>query len=104
MSRPDRGEVWLVDLGYVAKTRPCLVQSVPILDTDRALATVIPHTTRPRETRFEVAVPQPFLRPGVFDGQNPITITQAKLIRKLGDLKGDQLSQVECAVRNWLGL
>jgi hypothetical protein len=69
MSRPDRGEVWLVDLGYVAKTRPCLVLSVPILDTDRALAKVIPHTTSPRETRFEVAVPQPFLRPGVFDGQ-----------------------------------
>jgi mRNA interferase MazF len=50
MSRPDRGEVWLVDLGYVAKTRPCLLLSVPIIDTDRALVTVIPHTTIHRET------------------------------------------------------
>ena len=24
MSRADRGEVWIIDLGYVAKTRPCL--------------------------------------------------------------------------------
>ena len=83
MSGPDRGEVWLVDLGYVAKTRPWLLLSVPIIDTDRALVTVIPHTTSPRETRFEVAVPSLFLRPGVFDGQNPTTITQAKLIRSL---------------------
>lgn len=36
MSRPDRGEVWLVDLGYVAKVRPCLVISIPALNQDRA--------------------------------------------------------------------
>jgi mRNA interferase MazF len=27
MSSAVRGEVWLVDLGYVAKVRPCLVVS-----------------------------------------------------------------------------
>ena len=42
MAKADRGEVWLVDLGYAAKTRPCLVLSIPPLDTDRALTTVIP--------------------------------------------------------------
>ena len=26
---PSRGDVWLVDLGMVAKVRPCLVLSVP---------------------------------------------------------------------------
>jgi mRNA-degrading endonuclease toxin of MazEF toxin-antitoxin module len=41
MSSPDRGEIWLVDLGYVAKVRPCLVISIPALDQDRALATLI---------------------------------------------------------------
>jgi mRNA interferase MazF len=104
MSRPDRGEVWLIDLGYVAKTRPCLVLSIPVRDTDRALVTVIPHTTSPRGTRFEVAVPRPFLERGVFDAQNPTSITQAKLIRKLGDLEGVQLSEVENGIRTWLGL
>jgi mRNA interferase MazF len=29
MVNPDPGEVWLVDLGLAAKTRPCLVLSVP---------------------------------------------------------------------------
>ena len=104
MARANRGEVWLIDLGYVAKTRPCLVLSVPIVDTDRALVTVIPHTTSPRGTRFEIAVSRPFLKHGVFDTQNPTSITEAKLIRKLGDLERDQLSRVESAVRTWLGL
>jgi mRNA interferase MazF len=41
MPKADRGEVWLIDLGYVAKTRPSLVLSIPLLDSDRALVTVI---------------------------------------------------------------
>jgi mRNA interferase MazF len=105
MARANRGEVWLVDLGYAAKTRPCLVLSIPALDTDRALTTVIPHTTSPRGTRFEIAVSAPFLaRDGVFDAQNPISTTQAKLLRKLGALTVDQLEQIEDGVRLWLGL
>jgi mRNA interferase MazF len=31
MVNPDRGEVWLVDLGLAAKTRPCVVLSVPAI-------------------------------------------------------------------------
>ncbi len=98
MPRADRGEVWLIDLGYAAKIRPCLVLNVPILDTDRALVTVIPHTTSARGTRFEVAISRPFLHRGVFDAQNPTTITQAELIRKLGNLEADELSRIETAV------
>jgi mRNA interferase MazF len=50
---PDRrGEVWIVDLGYTAKTRPAVVVSVPPLETERALVTLVPHTTNPRGTRF----------------------------------------------------
>lgn len=45
MSDPKRGEVWIVDLGLAAKVRPCLVLSVPVLDQDRSLATVVAHTT-----------------------------------------------------------
>ena len=64
---PERGEVWLVDLGMTAKVRPCLVLSIPVLDTERALATPVAHTTSERGTRFEVAIKVPFLRTGVFD-------------------------------------
>jgi mRNA interferase MazF len=101
---PHRGDVWLVDLGYVAKVRPCLVMSVPIEDQDRALLTLVAHTTRPRESRFEVEIKVRFLQPGVFDAQNIITIPRVKLIKKLGVLTEDQLSLVAQAVRLWLGL
>jgi mRNA interferase MazF len=104
MPRADRGEIWLVDLGYAAKVRPCLVLNIPTLDIDRALTTVIPHTTSPRGTRFEVAIPTSYPRSGVLDAQNPTSTTQSKLIRKLGDLTAAQLGQVEDAVRTWLGL
>jgi len=104
MSSPSRGEVWLVDLGYVAKVRPCLVISIPALMEDRALATLIPHTTSPRNSRFEVDLKVRFLKAGVFDVQNLITIPHAKLIRKLGKLDSQQLSLVENTLLFWLGL
>jgi hypothetical protein len=64
MPAPARGEVWLVDLGLAAKVRPALVLSVPAGEADRALVTLVPHTTSLRSSRFEVAIPVPFLRPG----------------------------------------
>ncbi|HEY9874895.1 MAG TPA: type II toxin-antitoxin system PemK/MazF family toxin [Candidatus Obscuribacterales bacterium] len=103
MSSPLRGEVWLVDLGYVAKVRPCLVISIPALDQDRALATLIPHTTSPRGSRFEVQVKAKFLREGVFDVQNIITIPHAKLLRKMGSLTLEQMAEVEEVLLFWLG-
>ncbi|MFM6139548.1 MAG: type II toxin-antitoxin system PemK/MazF family toxin [Sphaerospermopsis kisseleviana] len=103
MSTPRRGEVWLVDLGYTAKVRPCLIISILALEQDRALATLIPHTTSSRGSRFEVEVKVNFLRSGVFDVQNIMTIPHAKLIRKLGDLTPDELLEVEKVLLFWLG-
>ena len=104
MKNPQRGEVWLVDLGYVAKIRPCLVISVPVLHQDRALVTLIAHTTSARGSRFEIKLRISFLRPGVFDIQNIITIPHAKLIRKLGKLTPEQLLTIEHTLKQWLSL
>src|SRR5438045_4256654 len=104
MTPPRRGEVWLVDLGMAAKVRPALVVSIPAEDIDRALVTLVPHTTSPRQSRFEATVSVPFLRAGVFDAQNLVTIPHAKLIRSLGKLSAAQLAPVERAVSLWLGL
>ena len=104
MPSPRRGEVWIVDLGMTAKVRPALVISVPAEDQDRALVTLVPHTTSARQSRFEASVSVPFLRAGVFDAQNLITIPHAKLIRSLGTLSTAQFAVVERAVRLWLGI
>ncbi|MCI0387569.1 MAG: type II toxin-antitoxin system PemK/MazF family toxin [Acidobacteria bacterium] len=104
MNAPNRGEVWLVDLGFAAKVRPCLALSIPAQDADRALVTLIPHTTSPRGSRFEVDIKPRFLKAGVFDAQNLITVPHAKLVRRLGTLTNDQMLDIEDAVYDWLGL
>lgn len=104
MSAPQRGEVWLVDLGMAAKVRPALVISVPASDLDRALATLVPHTTSTRGSAFEVPVSVPFLRSGAFDAQGLVTVPHAKLLRSLGRLSRPQLASIEHAVKAWLGL
>lgn len=101
---PDRGDVWLVDLGLAAKVRPCLVISIPLDDRDRALISLVPHTTSVYGSRFEVDVQTHYLKKGVFDVQNVITIPRAKLIRKLGGLKAKDLEAIEAAICRWLGL
>jgi mRNA interferase MazF len=100
----QRGEVWLVDLGMAAKVRPALVLSIPAGDEDRALVTLVPHTTSVRGSRFEASVPVGFLKTGAFDAQNLITIPRAKLLRSLGKLNVQQLAAIEAVVRAWLGL
>jgi len=101
---PRRGEVWIVDLGMAARVRPAVVIGVSAEDVDRALVTLVPHTTSPRHSRFEASVSVPFLRAGAFDAQHLITIPHARLMQQLGKLGGAQLSIVERAVRLWLGL
>lgn len=78
MRSPFRGEVWLVDLGLAAKVRPALVLSVPAGESERALVTLVPHTTSLRNSCFEVLLPVQFLRSGAFDAQSLVTIPHAK--------------------------
>jgi mRNA interferase MazF len=71
----------------VGKTRPCLVLSIPAGDRDRALVTMVIHTTSLRDSDFEVNVAADFLKSGAFDVQNVVTVPHAKLIKKLGASK-----------------
>jgi mRNA interferase MazF len=104
MAIPERGEVWVVDLGYAAKTRPGVVFSIAYLDQDRAVVTLVSHTTSTRGSRFEVEIPKPFLDKGAFDGQNIVTVPRVKVFKKLGRLTSEELARIEDAVRHWLGL
>ncbi len=101
---PKRGEVWLVDLGLAAKTRPALVLNVAVGETDRVVLTVVAHTTSLRHSTFEIVVPVPFLREGAFAAQSLVTIPAKRALRRLGSLNSQQLALVEEGVRRWLGL
>lgn len=96
--------MWIVDLGLAAKVRPAVVLSIPPSDTERALVTLVPHTTSLRGSRFEVETRVAFLKPGAFDTQGLATVPFAKLVRPIGQLKPHELSAVERAVCAWLGI
>jgi mRNA interferase MazF len=105
MAKAIRGEVWLADLGMVAKIRPCLILSIASDDdSDRVLTALIPHTTSTRGSRFEVVINSPFLKTGAFNTQNIVTIPTVKLMRRLGTLTPSQLAEIEGSVKHWLGL
>lgn len=104
MPTARRGEVWQVDLGLAAKVRPALVLSVPFLDHERALYTIVPHTTAPRGTRFEVSLVVVGLEMGVFDVQGLRGIPPNVLVRRRAALTPEQLTSIESTVKLWLGL
>ena len=101
---PRRGEVWLFDLGMAAKTRPVLVMSMPYGEVDRALVTVVPHTTELRGSPFEIAVSVPFLQRGAFLVQGISSYPKAWASRKIGVLNREQMAAIEEGVQDWLGL
>ena len=101
---PNRGEVWIVDLGMAQKVRPALILNRAYSDTDRALISVIPHITTLRGSVFEIQISVPFLKSGAFLVQNPVTIPRVKAERFPGRLSSQQLATVEVGVRDWLGL
>jgi mRNA interferase MazF len=101
---PRRVEVWIVDLGLAQKTRPALILSTAYSDEDRALITVVAHTTKLRSSKFEVSVLVPFLKPGAFVVQSITTIPAKLALRRLGTISAEQLKLIEDGVRRWLAL
>lgn len=104
MSKFNRREVWLIDLGMAAKVRPCLIISIPATIDDRALVCLVPHTTAIRNSRFEVPLTIRFLKPGAFDVQNIVTVPHVKLIRKLGELTEQEMEEISDRLKFWLNL
>lgn len=100
---PKRGEIWMFDCGMAEKVRPVMVLSIPFADTDRAVVTVVFHSTALRGSPFEVKVQMPVLKDGAFIAQSVATYPTVRAIRKLGTLSAAQLAAVETAVFQWLG-
>ncbi len=85
---PRSGEVWLADLGLVAKTRPVIIVSRYDPDAPRALVLYVPLMTQGRNSRYEVVLPRlRFLdRASVANVQGLGSLPVVRLDRKLGEL------------------
>ncbi len=94
----------MVDLGMAAKVRPALILSVAVLDDERHLYGIVPHTTNPWGTRFEAEVKVPWLKAGAFDAQGFRPVPPVAFQRRMGKLNAEQLTEVEEAMLRWIGV
>jgi mRNA interferase MazF len=104
MPKARRGEIWIVDLGMVQKSRPAVILSVDYLENERAVVTYVPRTTSVRQTRFEVPHQAPGFEPGVFDAQGIGGVPDVRLVRRVGVLSAATMAEVQAAVKSWLAL
>jgi len=103
---PRPGEVWMADLGMVAKTRPVVVVSRYDEDPPRVLVLYIPLTSEDRRSKYEVEMPKlPFLRlEGVANVQGIGSLPVKRLERKLGVLPTEVMDRIKKALRFALDL
>ena len=96
------GEVWQVDLGMAGKIRPCLLLTEAPEDDELALVTILPHTTALRGNRWELPISKPFLKPGAFHCQQIQSVPMVRLMRRLGELRTEELALVHECLRERL--
>ncbi|MFZ4681664.1 MAG: type II toxin-antitoxin system PemK/MazF family toxin [Terrimicrobiaceae bacterium] len=96
----EPGQVYLVDLGMAAKTRPMLVVSRRDDDAPRALSVCAPITTSTRDSKYEVSIGKPkFLHENSFvNVQGLQAIQHHELKRMIGRLPEDKMAEVRDAL------
>ena len=106
MTRFDRGDVVIVDLGLVQKVRPCVVVSAPKPDRERNMSVVVPLTTEIRGGECEIPFPKPtWLRsPSVINVLGIAGIDNSKIERRIAPLAEATMETVDAALRRLLTL
>ena len=106
MTSFKRGDVVLVDLGYVAKVRPCVVNSIPDADSRRNMSVVAPLTTEIRGGECEVPFPKPkwLAEESVVNLIGLVGVDNARIERMLGPLPTDSLDAVDELLVRLFGL
>lgn len=94
----------MIDLGMVAKVRPCLLLTDYPADDELALITVLPHTTALRGNLWELAIPKPFLKPGAFHLQQVQSVSVSRLERRLGLLTTEEWNTVQNRLTDYLSI
>jgi len=103
---PKPGEIYLVDFGMIGKVRPAIVMSREDPQSPRALSLCAPITTASRASLYEVPLGKlKFLeRESWANAQGLTSIGHEKLVRRLGWISGDQISELKQALRYALDL
>ncbi len=97
---PRPGEIWLADLGLVAKTRPVVVVSRYDANPPRNLITYVPLTSQYRHSPYEVVLPKlRFLdQDSIANVQGIGSIPIVRLERRLGKLPDNVMMEIKNAI------
>ena len=97
---PRHGEVWLVDMGMAAKTRPAIVLIADNLDAPRSLLIYIPITKQNRGSELEVPLGHlRFLDPeSVANVQGIGSLPSVRFERRLGVVLSADLEAIKKAL------
>ena len=97
---PRHGEVWLLDMGMVAKTRPGVIVIADNLNAHRSLIIHIPITKQNRGSELEVPLGHlPFLdKESVANVQGIGSLPSVRFERRLGVLPAADLAAVKKAL------
>lgn len=97
---PRHGEVWLMDIGMTAKTRPAVVLIAENLNAPRLLIIYIPITRQNRGSELEVPLGHlPFLDPeSVANVQAIGSLPSVRFERRLGVVPEADLKKVKAAL------
>ena len=106
MTKFNRGDVVLVDLGFAAKVRPCVVVSVNTPDSQRNMSVVVPMTTEIRGGECEIRFPKPaWLRQeSVVNALGIAGVDNARIERRLAAFPADKQAELEAVLKRLLGL
>jgi mRNA interferase MazF len=96
---PRHGEVWLVDMGMAAKTRPAIVLLADGLNAPRSLIIHVPITRQNRGSELEVPLKLSFLDPeSVANVQGIGSLPAVRFEKFLGVLPAAELAAVKKAL------
>jgi mRNA interferase MazF len=98
--------VVLVDLGSIAKVRPCVVVSIANPDSERNMSVVVPMTTEIRNGECEVSFPKPpwLKQQSVINLLGIAGVDNSKIERRLAAFSKDKMEQISEGLARLLGL
>ena len=98
--KPKFGEVWIADLGLVAKTRPVVIISRDDPDTPRALYIYIPLTRQNRGSKYEISLGHiPWLTNETFANVQGIgSLPLIRFEKKTGRVSKEDMTNVKRAL------
>ena len=106
MTSFKRGDVVLVDLGFTAKVRPCVVVSISKADSQRNMSVVAPITKEIRGGECEVVFPKPrwLAEPSVINLIGIVGVDNIKIGRTLGPVPAETMHKVSEGLARMLAI